>query len=64
MGVLMPFLFAMWPPLVMAAMPLTLLGFAISGNVDRTPRGKLFLTATLVGIAGVVFSVMAAMLQD
>ena len=61
---LMPFLFAMWPPVVMAAMPLTLLGFAIWGNVDRTPRGKLFLTATLVGIAGVAFSLMAAMLQD
>lgn len=38
--------------------------FATSGNADRTPRGRLFLTATLVGMAGVVFSVMAAMLED
>lgn len=64
MGVVLPFLFAMWPPLVVAAIPLTLLGFAISGNVDRSPRGKLFLTATLVGLAGVMFSVMAALLED
>lgn len=34
--------------------------FATSGNADRTPRGRLFLTATLVGMAGVV----AAMLED
>ena len=64
LGVLNQLLLATWPPSIVAAIPLTLLGFALSGNVDRSPRGRLFLTATLVGLAGVVFSVLASLLPD
>lgn len=57
-------LMATWPPAIVAAIPLTLLGFALSGNVDRSPHGRLFLTATLVGLAGILFSVLALLLPD
>ena len=55
---------ATWPPLVMAAIPLTLLGFAVAGNVDHSRHGRLFLTVTLVGLAGVLFSAMSSVMPD
>lgn len=61
---LLDFLVATWPPLVMAALPLTLLGFARVGNADRSLHGRLFLTATLVGLAGVLFSAMSSVMPD
>lgn len=64
LGVLNQLLLATWPPSIVAALPLALLGFALSGNVDRSPQGRLFLTVTLVGLAGVLFSVMALLLPD